>query len=235
MAKDPAFLFYSQDFYTGVATLDWEERGKFISILCLMHQKGRMDEKTISFLVGSVSVNLKSKFSIDEKGLWYNRRLEEETEKRNKFTETRRNNGSLGGRPKKEKPTAKPNQKLVVKHMDNHMGNENEDVIEDEILLKYKEWTQQVLEENDQVFEGMLHGEKTIKLTGLLFDTLAKDHLGLLNRYPKMRPQTQQAFRESLMKHIRENYNKANGNGRKQDQRTADAIIESGKAFGSFK
>lgn len=212
MAKDPAFLFYSQDFYTGVATLDWEERGKFISILCLMHQKGRMDEKTISFLVGSISVNLKSKFSIDEKGLWYNKRLEEETAKRNKFTESRRDNGSLGGRPKKEKPTTQPKQKLVVKHMDNHMGNENEDVIENEILLKYKEWTQQVLEETDAQFQEMLYNEKTLKLTGLVFDTLAKDHLGLLNRYPNMRPRTQQSFRESLMKHIRENYNKANGN-----------------------
>lgn len=234
MAKDPAFLFYSQDFYTGVATLDWEERGKFISILCLMHQKGRMDEKTISFLVGSISVNLKSKFSIDEKGLWYNKRLEEETAKRNKFTESRRDNGSLGGRPKKEKPTAQPKQKLVVKHMDNHMGNENEDVIENEILLKYKEWTQQVLEETDAQFQEMLYNEKTLKLTGLVFDTLAKDHLGLLNRYPNMRPRTQQSFRESLMKHIRENYNKANGKsngGTKTIGKTGDATA---KTFGTL-
>lgn len=194
-----------------------------------------MKEETISFLVGSISDNLKSKFSIDEKGLWYNQRLEDETTKRNKFTESRRNNGNLGGRPKKEKPTQQPKQKQVVSHTVMRMENENEDVIENEILLKYKEWTKQVLEETDQVFEGMLYGEKTIKLTGLVFDTLAKDHLGLLNRYPKMRPQTQQAFRESLMKHIRENYNKANGNGRKQDQRTADAVIESGKTFGDFK
>ena len=107
MAKDPAFLFYSQDFYTGVATLTIEDRGKYITLLCLMHQQGRMTEETIRFLVGSVSVNLKSKFRIDENGFWYNERLEIESEKRAKFTESRRNNGLAGGRPKSHKKAKK--------------------------------------------------------------------------------------------------------------------------------
>lgn len=130
MAKDPAFLFYSQDFYTGVATLNWEDRGKFISILCLMHQQGRMKEETIRFLVGSISDNLKAKFRIDEKGFWYNERLEIEAEKRNNFTESRRINGNLGGRPKKQKPSGKPTKNLVRKHTVNRMEDENENVIE---------------------------------------------------------------------------------------------------------
>lgn len=123
MAKDPAFLFYSQDFFTGVSTMNFDDRGKYITILCLMHQQGRMSEESISFLVGSISVNLKSKFRIDEKGLWYNERLETETEKRNKFTESRRNNGLLGGRGKKKtKAIAKP----IGIHKDNLMENVNE-------------------------------------------------------------------------------------------------------------
>lgn len=130
MGKDPAFLFYSQDFYTGVATLSWEDRGKYISVLCLMHQQGRMSEETIRFLVGSISVSLKAKFRIDENGLWYSRRLELEAQKRNTFTESRRNNGNLGGRPKKEKPTGKPKRNHKHNHMGNHMGNEDEIVIE---------------------------------------------------------------------------------------------------------
>lgn len=132
MSKDPAFLFYSQDFYTGVATLNWEERGKFISILCLMHQKGRLSEETIRFLVGSISDNLKCKFSIDEKGLWYNKRLEEETVKRNKFTESRRINGLSGGRPKNKKPKTKPTTNLKDTHTVGRMEDENEDVIDNE-------------------------------------------------------------------------------------------------------
>lgn len=129
MAKDPAFLFYSQDFYTGVATMSFEDRGKYISILCLMHQQGRMDEETIRFLVGSVSVTLKSKFEVDENGLWYNERLEEETEKRIKFTESRRLNGSKGGRPK---PSGYPNGKPT----DNHI--EDEDIVSSNKVDKEK-------------------------------------------------------------------------------------------------
>ena len=130
MAKDPAFLFYSQDFYTGVSTMNFEDRGKYITLLCLMHQQGRMPEETISFLVGSVSVNLKAKFSIDENGLWYNSRLELEAEKRSAFTKSRRDNGKQGGRPKKEKPNGKPNGKPKGNHKGNLMGNENENVID---------------------------------------------------------------------------------------------------------
>lgn len=129
MASDPAFLFYSQDFFLGTSTLTFEDRGKFITILCVMHQKGRLTEETISFIVGNISFNLKSKFSIDENGLWFNKRLEIETEKRNKFTESRRSNGLLGGRGnKKEKASAKPNAK--------HKGNLMEDENEDENVIK---------------------------------------------------------------------------------------------------
>lgn len=160
MAKDPAFLFYSQDFYTGVATLNWEDRGKFISILCLMHQQGRMKEETIRFLVGSISDNLKSKFSIDEKGLWFNKRLEDEATKRNKFTESRRENGLLGGRPKAK---GKPKQKLKVIHMANHMGNENE-IVNEDVIKDKSDLVEKLL--NDELYvEGLrnAHRGKDIK------------------------------------------------------------------------
>lgn len=130
--KDPAYLFYSQDFYTGVATMNFEDRGKYITLLCLMHQQGRMTEETIRFVVGSVSVILKSKFKVDENGFWYNERLEKEIEKRKNFIESRASNGKLGGRPKKEeKPLAKPNAEPLGKPKQNLPENENEIVIED--------------------------------------------------------------------------------------------------------
>lgn len=103
--------------------MDFEDRGKYITILCQMHQEGRLDEKTICFLVGSVSVKLKSKFQIDKDGLWYNERLEFEKEKRAAYSESRRKNGKKGGRP---------STKAYGKHMVNHMGNENEDVNKDD-------------------------------------------------------------------------------------------------------
>lgn len=113
--KDPAFLFYSDRFVSGVQTMNFEDRGKYITLLALMHQQGRMDEETIRFLVGNLSDKLKSKFIQDEKGLWYNETLEIEAEKRKNFVESRVNNGKLGGRPKEDnKPNGKP--KINLKH-----------------------------------------------------------------------------------------------------------------------
>jgi uncharacterized protein YdaU (DUF1376 family) len=143
MAKDPAFLFYSSDFLTGTMTLSFEDRGKFITLLSLMHQQGRIDEETIRLLVGSFSDKLKSKFKVDEKGLFFNERLEIETKKRNKFTESRRNNGILGGRPEKQKKTlAKATNNLKVNHNGNLMEdvnvNRNINKIEDKIVFPFK-------------------------------------------------------------------------------------------------
>ena len=128
--KDPAYLFYSSDFLTGCASLTMEERGQYITLLCLEHQLGRLSEKTIRLSVGSVSVDVLAKFKQDDNGLLYNERLEIEIEKRSNFIDTRRTNGLKGGRPKAEnkkpnglangKPNAKANEKLI----------ENENVIE---------------------------------------------------------------------------------------------------------
>jgi hypothetical protein len=125
MAKDPAFLFYSSDFLNGVADLTMEERGQFITLLCLQHQKGTLTDKTIRLSLGSVSVDVLSKFSKDKDGNFYNERLNEEIEKRIQFTESRRNNGSKGGRPKNNtKPLG------LAKHnlMEDVNENENEDI-----------------------------------------------------------------------------------------------------------
>lgn len=225
MAKDPAFLFYSQDFIVGVQTMTHEDRGKYITILCQMHQQGRLDEETIRFLVGSVSDKLRLKFKVDEKGLWYNERLELETARRNNFTETRRNNGAKGGRPKKEEPKGKAKHNLKVNHMPNHMGNENVIENEDEILNEYENWTQQIIEGNDHHFEQMFMKESIPQGPNIQFWIM--DHRDLLSRYPKMRPPNQQAFRQSCIKHIRENYkNEPNGKSKgnsKQQQSAATA------------
>ena len=125
MAKDPAFLFYSSDFLNGVADLTMDERGQFITLLCLQHQKGTLTDKTIRLSLGSVSVDVLSKFTKDKDGNFFNERLQEEIEKRIQFTESRRNNGSKGGRPKNNtKPLG------LAKHnlMEDVNENENEDI-----------------------------------------------------------------------------------------------------------
>lgn len=124
--NDPAVLFYTSDFLTGVIDMTMEERGQYITLLCYQHQKGHIKEETIRLLVGYTSVNVMKHFKQDKDGLYFNERMEIETEKRHNFTESRRNNGKKGGRPKLNEPNDKAKKNLVVNHKDNLMGNENE-------------------------------------------------------------------------------------------------------------
>jgi len=121
MSKDPAILLYTGDFLNGCTCLTMEERGQYITILCLQHQLGHLSEKTIRLSVGSVSVDVLKKLSKDSEGNYFNDRMEQEIGKRAKFTESRLNNGKLGGRPlKKIKPKSPENEwDEMVKYFDN--------------------------------------------------------------------------------------------------------------------
>jgi hypothetical protein len=130
--KDPAFLFYSADFLSGVSDLTMEERGQYITMLCLQQQKGTLSEKTIRLSVGSVSVDVMKKFIRDENGDFYNARLAIEIKKRTQYTESRRLNGKKGGRPKK--PYVEPTKN----HTGNRDVNETIDKIEfEEVWVSY--------------------------------------------------------------------------------------------------
>lgn len=178
--------------------LTMEERGQYITLLALMHQQGRMDEETIRFLVGSASVKLMSKFSQDENGFFYNKRLEEETEKRNKFTESRRNNGGLGGRPsKKKKPIGKPTNNHMHNHMGNHMEDENENVNEDVIIIEegnkkgYGEKQKVILAEDEYLKLSEKFGRQALNLEIISLENYIvngkgskyKDHYLVLNKW----------------------------------------------------
>lgn len=136
MAKDPAVLLYTGDFLVGVSDMAFLERGYYITLLCMQHQKGHLSEETICFSLGLRSVSeipiVMSHFRKDEDGKYYQRRMEEETIKRREYTDSRRENGKKGGRPpkkkgEKEKPYAEP----YGYRMQNHMGDGNEDINKD--------------------------------------------------------------------------------------------------------
>jgi hypothetical protein len=121
--KDPAVLFYTSDFLTGVADLTMEERGQYITLLCMQHQKGHLSEKTICLTIGKVSVDVMNKFQKDENGLYYQHRMEEESDKRSKYIESRIENGKKGGR---KKSTSLGISKAYGKHKAKLGENENE-------------------------------------------------------------------------------------------------------------
>lgn len=190
--NDPAVLFYTSDFLTGVIDMTMEERGQYITLLCYQHQKGHIKEETIRLLVGYASVNVMKHFQQDKDGLYFNERMEIETEKRHNFTESRRNNGKKGGRPKLKEPNDKPKKNLVVNHKDNLMGNENENENINDIysyieynfnrLLSPVEYEEiSTWEDNDltryAIKEAVLGGKYNIKYISVVLNNYKKNSI----------------------------------------------------------
>jgi len=122
VAKDPAVLFYTSDFLTGTLLLSYEQRGKYITLLCLQHQKGVLSEKDMLNICSSYDKDVFDKFTKSDEG-YYNERMRFEHEKRNKFSKSRSENRLKGIENKRLKP-----KKKVKKSYDNHMENENENI-----------------------------------------------------------------------------------------------------------
>ena len=94
MSNDPAFLFYPNDYIGGTMGMTFEEKGAYMEILMMQFNRGRMTTDMIGQTVGQLWDKIQVKFTQDDKGLWYNERLENEQTKRKNYTESRRNNAS---------------------------------------------------------------------------------------------------------------------------------------------
>jgi len=122
MAKDPAVLFYTSDFLSGTFTMDNEQVGKYIRLLCLQHQKGKLSEKDMLSICKAYDSEIWDKFKFDD-GLYYNDRMYNETIRRQKFSESRRNNAKS---PKKESTS-----EAYAKHMETETENRTITINED--------------------------------------------------------------------------------------------------------
>lgn len=122
MAKDPAFLFYSDNFQTGTQFFTDEQCGKYIRLLCAQHLHGHLTEKQMMFICKTYDEEVFQKFVKDDNGLFYNERLEEEILKRKNYSKSRSDN--------KKGKTIQPKSEISY---DNHMGNGNGNEIRNEI------------------------------------------------------------------------------------------------------
>lgn len=114
MAKDPAVLFYTSDFLSGTFTMDDSQVGKYIRLLCLQHQKGKLTQKDMLSICKAYDIEIWDKFKV-ENDLYYNERMLNETIRRQKFSESRRNNAKS---PKKESTS-----EAYAKHMETETEN----------------------------------------------------------------------------------------------------------------
>lgn len=114
--KDPAVLFYFQDFLVGTDFMSADEVGKYIRILCHQADKGSLTLSQLKRICeGSVPEAVMEKLKIDDEGKYYQERMRTEREKRMNYSESRRQN-----RVKKENN--------ICKTYDSHMENENENI-----------------------------------------------------------------------------------------------------------
>lgn len=133
-SKDPAVLLYTQDLLVGMEFMTWDQRGAYVTLLCLQHNHGHLPQEDIdSKIPAELWVKIKKKFIQDKEGNFYNSRMEKESLKRKNYVSSR-----ILNRTKSKCYT--------IEHMSAHMEDidENENkciiLIKDSIIkfLKYK-------------------------------------------------------------------------------------------------
>ncbi|WP_374464159.1 hypothetical protein [Chryseobacterium sp.] len=107
--KDPAFLFYSKDFYEGTRMMLPEERACYIDLLIYQHQNGAIpnDLKRVLMYCNGVALatleaTLEAKFEQTANG-WENKRLNVEISARENFKSSQSTSGKIGQFWKKAK------------------------------------------------------------------------------------------------------------------------------------
>jgi hypothetical protein len=127
MGNDPAFLFYPGDWLGGTIFFTRSHKGAYMDILMAQFNNGHMALQDIQDLLGSDfnlmwESKLKAKFTQDNVGLYYNKKLEFEILKRKKYVNSRKEN--------LKKPDNHMDSHMEA-HMENENENENKDVIKD--------------------------------------------------------------------------------------------------------
>ena len=102
--------------------LSMEQKGKYITLLCLQHNKGVLSEKDMIKICGTYDDDVYGKFVKDSNGCFFNERLALEMQKRRAYSESRKNN-----RTKKD-------ILHISKTYDVHMENINEDININEVI-----------------------------------------------------------------------------------------------------
>lgn len=118
--KDPAFLFYSKDFYEGTRMMLPEERACYIDLLIYQHQHGiiPLDLKRVLLYCSGVDeatlqATLTAKFTKTTEG-YVNTRLQSETSDREKYKSSQSDNGKVGQFWKKAKAILKTKEFSVL-------------------------------------------------------------------------------------------------------------------------
>lgn len=97
--KAPAFQFYADDFLAGTITMTNEEKGAYITLLCIQWSKGSLVESDFQRVCAGMPPHCQricqSKFDQDSDGSFKNRRLESVRLEKKEYSEKQRNNANM--------------------------------------------------------------------------------------------------------------------------------------------
>lgn len=241
--KDPAFLFYSADFYEGTRTMLPEERACFIDLMIYQHQRGVIpnDLKRVLLYCNGVDeatlkATLEAKFKLTAEG-WINERLQKVIDDREAYSEKQSINGIIGQFWKKAKAI------LSKKDFDNLKvmlsDKRNDEIME---LIKNKEINKATLEamleallkhyrnrdrdiNKDLIKEGV-KGEE-VKIINLDKIQISEDLKPILVEWLEYKKSRKEAYKsEKSLQALANELTKLSNN----DQATAKAIIQKSMA-----
>lgn len=184
MAKDPAFLFYPGDWQGGTMYLTHEQKGCYMDLLILQFNVGKFTvdqaKQVLSICFPVAWPMLVQKFKTDGTFFW-NSRLQEEIEKRQNFTKSRRDNASQPRKPKKT-PLA------YAKHMEDENINEDESIntnaienfIVPEMQTIFKKYNPRYIKNRERDFKPLLSIAKFLADNGALTGSIEENKGAIL-------------------------------------------------------
>lgn len=102
MNQPPAFQFYADDFLGGTVSMTNEEKGMYITALCIQWNKGGVSEEEMDRIGRGMAVpslsHVKAKFKQHPDRLFRNHRMEQERRKQNAYRANRSESGKTGAK-----------------------------------------------------------------------------------------------------------------------------------------
>lgn len=142
MDKDPAFLFYSKDYYEGTRTMLPEERACYVDLMVYQHQNGGFVPNDIPRILmycsgiseATLKATLKAKFKLCDKG-WYNHKLKKVVDERERFSQKQSINGIVGQFWKRAKRDLSAKDLKNLRGLVSQFTSDNKDFLEDWISI----------------------------------------------------------------------------------------------------
>lgn len=194
--KDPAFLFYSKEFYEGTRMMFPDERACYVDLMIYQHQNGEIPDDINRLLLYCSGINeatlkttLKAKFKLTNKG-WINLKLKTIIDERKEFIGKQSINGKVGQFWKKSKLFLSSDEYKKLHKVLSDKGN-------DEILeiIKDIEFNKATLK---ALLEALLkHYTITDSIINLDLSFIPQNYIEIVNMWLEFKKKKHQSYKDA--------------------------------------